>query len=121
MYEAIKNFVIFIILWQLHNLFVKNPNRAKARLGPVATGELGVDQKLPKGFVFWTFVFLYGSIRFILEFVKVVPDYVFGLTWGQFWSVPMTFVGGYMLWKLLKPFSKHEGLKASAAKAVVSK
>lgn len=97
-YEAIKNFFIFFVLWQLHNLFGKK-----------------VDQKLPKGALFWTFVFLYGSIRFFLEFVKVVPDYAFGLTWGQFWSIPMVVVGGYMLWKLLKP--EREDLKTQLAEA----
>ena len=82
-YEAIKNFVIFVVLWQLHNLFNKK-----------------VDQKIPKGTLFWTFVFLYGSVRFALEFVKEVPTYAFGLKWGQFWSIPMVAIGGYMLWKL---------------------
>lgn len=78
-YEAVKNFVIFVILWQLQRL---------------------KENKLPKGLLFWLFVFLYGSIRFFLEFAKVVPDYAFGLTWGQFWSIPMVALGGYMLWKL---------------------
>ncbi|MBI2176138.1 prolipoprotein diacylglyceryl transferase [Candidatus Woesearchaeota archaeon] len=77
-YEAIKNFAIFAVLWQLRN------------------------KKLPTGSLFWAFIFLYGSIRFFLEFAKVVPDYAFGLTWGQFWSIPMAVVGGYMLLKARK-------------------
>ena len=85
-YEALKNLLIFVVLWQLK------------------------DKKLPKGFLFWSFVFLYGSIRFALEFIKEVPNFAFGLTWGQFWSIPMAVVGGYMLWK---SFSKGEGLKAA--------
>lgn len=93
-YEAIKNFVIFVVLWQLRN------------------------KKLPKGTLFWTFVFLYGSIRFLLEFLKVVPTYAFGLKWGQFWSIPMVALGGYMLWKLC---SKRESLKAAAAKSAFAK
>ncbi len=97
-YEAIKNFFIFVVLWQLQQQR---------------------KWKLPKGTLFWAFVFLYGSIRFFLEFVKVVPDYAFGLTWGQFWSIPMAVVGGYMLWKLLKP--KREDLKIPLAKAGMSK
>ncbi len=96
-YEAIKNFVIFVVLWQLLQ---------QRKL------------KLPKGFLFWLFVFLYGSMRFVLEFVKVVPDYALGLTWGQFWSIPMVALGGYMLWKLL---SKRESLKAAAAKPAFAK
>ncbi|MBI2549937.1 prolipoprotein diacylglyceryl transferase [Candidatus Woesearchaeota archaeon] len=99
-YEAVKNLLIFVVLWQLQQQR---------------------KWKLPKGFLFWAFVFLYGSIRFFLEFVKVVPDYAFGLTWGQFWSIPMAVVGGYMLLKLLKPLSKREDLKTSSAKAGMSK
>ena len=98
-YEAIKNFFIFVVLWQLqHNLFAKK-----------------VDQKLPKGTLFWLFVFLYGSIRFPLEFLKdkvAVPDYAFGLTWGQFWSIPMAVVGGYMLWRLLSGLKFSKEVKA---------
>ncbi len=91
-YEAIKNFFIFVVLWQLQRQ---------------------QRWRLPKGFLFWLFVFLYGSIRFLLEFVKDVPKYAFGLTWGQFWSIPMFLLGGYMLLKLLKVFP--EGGRNSSA------
>ncbi len=87
-YEAVKNLVIFVILWQLQK------------------------RKLLKGFLFWAFVFLYGSMRFFLEYVKDVPKYAFGLTWGQFWCIPMALVGGYMLWKLLG-LSKRQNLKTA--------
>lgn len=91
-YEAIKNFAIFAVLWQLQRL---------------------KGNQLPKGMLFWLFVFLYGSVRFALEFLKEVPTYAFGLTWGQFWSIPMVALGGWMLWKIS---SKRESLKAAAAK-----
>ncbi|MBI2144094.1 prolipoprotein diacylglyceryl transferase [Candidatus Woesearchaeota archaeon] len=78
-YEAIKNLFIFVVLWQL----------LQQR-----------KWKLPKGTLFWVFVFLYGSIRFFLEFVKDVPDFAFGLTWGQFWNIPMALIGGCMLWRI---------------------
>ncbi|MBI2145352.1 prolipoprotein diacylglyceryl transferase [Candidatus Woesearchaeota archaeon] len=80
-YEAIKNLAIFVVLWQLQR---------QRRW------------QLPKGFLFWVFVFLYGSIRFVLEFVKVVPDFAFGLTWGQLWGIPMAVLGGFMLLRLGK-------------------
>ena len=76
-YESIKNILIFAVLWQLQK------------------------KSLPKGTIFWAFVFLYGSMRFVLEFIKEVPQFAIGLTWGQFWSIPMFVVGGFMLWKLL--------------------
>lgn len=96
-YESIKNFAIFAVLWQLQRQ---------------------QKWKLPKGTLFWSFVFLYGSIRFFLEFVKFVPDYAFGLSWGQFWSIPMAVVGGCMLTLQLM---ESESLKASPAKAGMSK
>ncbi len=96
-YESLKNFAIFAVLWQLQ--------RQK-------------KWQLPRGFLFWLFVFLYGSIRFPLEFLKdnaAVPDFAFGLTWGQAWSVPMIILGGCMLLRLRKglkavrPEQRHEG------------
>lgn len=77
-YEAIKNLAIFAVLLQLEK------------------------KKLPRGFLFWMFIFLYGLLRFLLEYLKVVPKFAFGLTWGQFWCIPMVIVGGFMLWKLKK-------------------
>ncbi len=86
LYEAVKNILIFAVLWQLK------------------------DKKLPKGFLFWAFVFMYGIIRFFLEFLKEVPEFAFSLTWGQVWCIPMVVVGGCMLWRIV--VSKHESLKA---------
>ena len=86
-YEAIKNFLIFAVLWQLRN------------------------KALPKGFLFWLFVFLYGAIRFPLEYLKVVPKFAFGLTWGQVWCIPMVIVGAFMLWKIFS----HKKVAALAA------
>ncbi len=77
-YEAIKNLFIFAVLLQLQR------------------------RKLPSGFLFWLFIFLYGAIRFPLEYLKIVPKFAFGLTWGQLWSIPMIIAGGFMLWKLTK-------------------
>lgn len=85
-YESVKNFFIFAVLWQLKG------------------------RKLPKGFLFWAFVFLYGAMRFPLEFLKApvaVPKLAFGLTWGQLWNIPMVLVGGYMLLRLWRAGVSH--------------
>lgn len=81
-YESIKNFAIFAILW-----FIK-------------------DKKLPKGFMFWSFVALYGLFRTIVEFFRQ-PDeqvgFIFNyLTMGQLLSFPLFLLGTYMLIKLKK-------------------
>ena len=79
-YESMKNLAIFAVLW-----FIK-------------------DKKLPKGFMFWSFVTLYGLFRTIIEFFRQ-PDEQIGFifnyfTMGQLLSFPLFLVGVYMLFNL---------------------
>ena len=80
LYESLKNVLIFATLWGIK------------------------DKKLPDGFLFWTFVTMYGLLRFTIEFWRE-PDaqlgFIFGnLTMGQLLTLPM-FVGGtIMLYRL---------------------
>ena len=81
-YESIKNLAIFAVLW-----FIK-------------------DKKLPKGFMFWSFVALYGLFRTIIEFFRA-PDEQVGFifsyfTMGQLLSFPLFLLGLYMLFRLDK-------------------
>jgi phosphatidylglycerol:prolipoprotein diacylglycerol transferase len=86
LYESFKNFLIFVILWNLK------------------------DKKLAKGVMFWMFVLLYGVFRFIIEFFRM-PDpqlgfIIFGLTMGQILNIFMIIIGGYMVYYLQR---KHNG------------
>ena len=79
-YESIKNLLIFAALWTIKN------------------------KKLPRGFMFWTFVTMYGFLRFFIEFFRQ-PDeqigFLFGsLSMGQLLSLPLFLVGIFMLIKL---------------------
>lgn len=81
-YASIKNLAIFTILW-----FIK-------------------DKKLPKGFMFWSFVTLYGLFRTIVEFFRQ-PDEQIGIvfnyfTMGQLLSFPLFLIGLFMLFKVNK-------------------
>ncbi|MDP3766335.1 MAG: prolipoprotein diacylglyceryl transferase [Nanoarchaeota archaeon] len=81
-YSSIKNLVIFGILW-----FLK-------------------EKKLPKGFMFWSFVGLYGLFRTIVEFFRQ-PDEQIGFifnyfTMGQLLSFPLFILGLVMLFRLNK-------------------
>jgi len=81
-YESLKNFFIFAVLWAIK------------------------DKKLPKGFMFWSFVTLYGLFRTFIEFFRQ-PDEQIGLifnyfTMGQLLSFPWFMIGLYMLFKLNK-------------------
>ncbi|MBI2655343.1 prolipoprotein diacylglyceryl transferase [Candidatus Woesearchaeota archaeon] len=79
-YESLKNFFIFAALW-----FIKG-------------------KKLPKGFMFWSFVAMYGLLRTIAEFFRQ-PDEQIGFilnyfTMGQLLSFPLFLFGTYMLFRL---------------------
>ncbi len=80
LYEALYHFVMFGVLWKLK------------------------DFKLAKGSLLWSFFVMYGLFRFFFEFLKdpasvSFPAYGFGLSWGQFWSIPLVIVGAYMLYR----------------------
>ncbi|MBS3131559.1 prolipoprotein diacylglyceryl transferase [Candidatus Woesearchaeota archaeon] len=77
-YASLKNLLSFTVLWNIRKL------------------------KLPRGFLFWAFVALYGFLRFIVEFYRA-PDaqlgFYFGwLTMGQILSGMMFFIGSYNLY-----------------------
>src|SRR3989344_3027937 len=79
-YDSLKNFFIFAVLWVIR------------------------DKKLPKGFMFWSFVALYGLLRTIMEFFRQ-PDEQIGLifnyfTMGQLLSIPLFLLGAYMLFRV---------------------
>lgn len=81
-YSSLKNLTIFAALWLIK------------------------DKKLPKGFMFWSFIALYGLFRTLVEFFRQ-PDEQVGFifnyfTMGQLLSFPMFLAGLYMLYRLKK-------------------
>ncbi|MDO8643031.1 MAG: prolipoprotein diacylglyceryl transferase [Candidatus Woesearchaeota archaeon] len=78
LYEAVKNFFLFGLLWNMRNM------------------------KLPRGFLFWSFLFMYGILRFFVEFFKDFELFSFGLTLGQLLSIPFIVVSGWMMRRLWK-------------------
>ena len=77
LYESFKNLIIFSTTLYLYKF-----------------------KELPKGFIFWTFVLMYSSLRFVAEFFRDWPTYLFGLTKIQLMSIPLAIFAGYMLLKL---------------------
>lgn len=73
LYESAKNFVIFGTL-----LFMNS-------------------KKQKKGTIFWTFVAMYGYLRFGIEFFKDFPVVFMGMTMGQLLCLPMMIAGTVML------------------------
>jgi len=74
-YEALKNLLIFSTL-----IFLKN-------------------KKLKKGSLTWLFIFMYGTLRFLIEFVKEPTYLIFGIPTGQLLSLTMVLIGGYFLFR----------------------
>ena len=68
LYESAKNFVIFGVLWTLK------------------------DKNLRKGTLFWTFIMLYGTFRFFIEFVRQ-PDSQLGFVLFGFLSIGQVLTG----------------------------
>lgn len=76
--ESLKNVVIFASLW-----LIKSRN-------------------LPTGFLFWTFITMYGVFRFFIEFVRV-PDFEIGwFSMGQVLCLVMVIIGTTMLVRMLR-------------------
>lgn len=77
-YESLKNLVIFFVLWSIK------------------------EKKMKKGMMFWSFVIMYSSLRFLIEFVKDPGDvgFIIGLTMGQWLNIAMFAAGAYFLFKI---------------------
>jgi len=81
LYESLKNLLIFAVLWAIKG------------------------KKLPKGFLFWSFVMMYSILRFIIEFFRE-PDsqigFIYGITIGQILSIVMFTVGAAFMLRIHK-------------------
>jgi phosphatidylglycerol---prolipoprotein diacylglyceryl transferase len=78
LYEAAKNLLIFFTLMAIH-----------------------ASKKLKDGTLFWTFILLYGSLRFVVNFWRDDPT-LFGISTGQAFSLAMIPVSTYFLYKIYK-------------------
>ncbi len=74
LYESSKNLFMFFVLWNIRN------------------------KKLKKGVMFWSFVLMYSTLRFFIEFFRA-PDsqigFILRLTMGQWLNIVMFIVGIY--------------------------
>lgn len=77
LYESLKNFFIFgILMW--------------AR----------TFKSLKKGTIFWSFIGLYGLLRFFITFYREAEYYFFGIGIGQWLSLLMVPIAGFMLYRI---------------------
>jgi phosphatidylglycerol---prolipoprotein diacylglyceryl transferase len=79
LYEAAKNLVILFTLLFMH-----------------------YKKKLKEGVLFWTFVVMYGALRFMITFLRDDPK-LFGLSGGQYLSLLMVIAGTAFLIRIQHP------------------
>ncbi len=77
-YESLKNLFIFFVLYYLY-----------------------VKKKLKNGLIFWYFVFLYGTLRFLTNFLRDDPKFL-GISMGQYLSLVMVVISIYFIFKIKK-------------------
>lgn len=82
LYEAGKNFFMFIVLYFQKGMMF--PDGSKI---------------WNKGSLFWTFITMYGVLRFFITFYRESTTLLFGLGIGQWLSLVMIPIGLYMLWR----------------------
>ncbi|MFC2134057.1 prolipoprotein diacylglyceryl transferase [Bacteroidota bacterium] len=57
--------------------------------------------KLKKGVIFWSFVLMYGTLRFFVNFVREDPRWL-GISMGQLLSLTMAVIAVVFLWRILR-------------------
>ena len=75
LYETIQSFLVFGILWSLRK------------------------KGYPNGAIFWLYLILGGSMRFLVEFLRVNPVIALGMTEYQWISFMLVLLGGYLLYR----------------------
>ena len=87
LYEVMIGIIIFVTLW----VILKKKG-----------------DKLQNGFIFYLMLFLYFSLRFLVEFVKEFPFIIPSLpfTTGHYLSIPFILFSGHMLFFKLKKIKK---------------
>jgi len=86
LYESAKNLLIFFVLSIIY--FKEN-----------------IKNKLKDGFIFWSFVVMYGILRFIITFWRDDPRFL-GLSEGQYLSLAMAVLGIIMLFVITRKHKK---------------
>jgi phosphatidylglycerol:prolipoprotein diacylglycerol transferase len=74
-YETILSLLVFGILWSLRK------------------------KGYPGGAIFWLYLILAGSMRFLVEFLRVNPVIALGMTEYQWISFMLVLLGGYLLYR----------------------
>ena len=99
LYEAASHLLTFIILiWLYWVVYIKRPGWTRH-----------IHKK--EGFVFWSFIALYGFLRVITDFWRDDAMIFAGLSGGQILSLIMGIVGVFFLLKYIKRSDRHKQAK----------
>ena len=91
LYETIAYTAVFALLWSIRK------------------------RKLPDGTLFWLYLVLASSARFFIEFIRINPRLLFGLSEAQLISIGLVAIGA---WRLVATFAMpaHAAAPANASK-----
>lgn len=88
LYESILNLLTFGILVYIFNRVYSHQ------------GRWAKPKRYQPGFVFFTYLLCYGTVRLFLEFFRINPWHIYGVNVAQFVSGIIIFVAIYFLFKL---------------------
>jgi phosphatidylglycerol:prolipoprotein diacylglycerol transferase len=75
LYEVVQSLFVFAILWILRN------------------------KRYPQGTIFWLYLVLAGSMRFLVEFWRANPVVGLRMTEYQWFSLTVVLLGGYFFYR----------------------
>ena len=73
---------------------------------------MGIKQfcRIKPGQLFSLYCVLYGFFRFVIEFLRINPKYLIGLSGAQFISILMMVIGAYFMYSFRKSLSLSRNL-----------
>jgi phosphatidylglycerol:prolipoprotein diacylglycerol transferase len=91
-YESLAYGAVFLILWAMR----RAPH--------------------PDGLLLWWYLLLSGTVRFLVEFVRVNPRIAFGLSEAQYVSLVLVAVASVQIWRAAGPASLAAPARVGSAK-----
>ena len=97
-YEFLAAAVIFWILWRLGAAAAQNEGNKKRSRSKKQSA--AAEEGPPAGHVFAWYLVLTGAARFLVEFIRINPRTIFGMSNAQAMSLVSMMVGALLLWRV---------------------
>lgn len=97
-YEFLAAVVIFWILWRLGASVLQNVENKKAARSKNQFAAF--EETRPAGYVFAWYLMLTGVARFLVEFIRINPRTIFGMSNAQVMALVCMIVGALLFWRV---------------------